>query len=89
MLSLALALSVVAQAELLAFDKPSIAAVKLANKGKISKAKRKASQSTDPLASTLVEWMYLRYPSSGITYKQLMSFATKHPNWPAKPWKLS
>ena len=61
---------------------PATRAVELAGKGYHGDARTLAQRSGDPVAATLVEWLYLKDTGSKASLRRLSAFLTQHPDWP-------
>src|SRR5688500_9400153 len=57
-------------------------AVELGGRGHHSDARALAKRSGDPVADTLVEWLYLKDTGSKASPRRLSAFLARHPDWP-------
>ncbi len=55
-----------------------------ARKGDWSEARRLAAKTKDPIAATLVDWLYLSDSDVQPSFREINEFLAAHPGWPAR-----
>lgn len=58
------------------------AALQDAEKERWRQARANAAKASEPLVGELIDWLYMRDPDSGASFKAIAAFIDAHPEWP-------